>query len=385
MRYITNVRFPNPISIPNQNEYWSVSIDSNHKIVSIKPFNQSIDSLSEDWKGDWLSPRGIDLQINGGLGLSFNDLDLKDLPRLTLLLEQLWKDGIEAIAPTLVTCSRESLRKSLDILRELRENKVNNTCKILGAHIEGPFLHKNFRGIHQLKYLSKPSLSKLDEYINGYENEIALITLAPELPGSAEIIRRLTSLGITICLGHSAANTKESNIAFDEGVTMLTHVFNCMRGIHHRDPGPIGEALFNDKISMGVIADGFHVSPKVVVMLYKLASNQLILVSDALAAYGLDKEEFQWEGQTLLVQKGLCRLTDGTFAGTTLPLLEGCKRFASWTKDASAAIWSATISPRRVISKNISIENCLIGKKFQNLLRWHFDIQSNELTWRTAE
>ena len=161
---------------------------------------------------------------------------------------------------------------------------------------------------------------------------------------------------------------------------MITHTFNAMKGIHHRNPGPIGEALKHGKISFGLIADGIHVQKEIAVFLHKLTKEKLVLVSDALAPYGLSTNKHTWDERELYIREGTCHLNDGTLAGTTLPLLEGCKRLASW----STAIWAATMAPRQVLKGKSTIQDQLLGKPLNQLLRWKSNSKEGDLTWQHA-
>ncbi len=386
MRNLINIRIPGPLDNSLIEKLWCIEVNENDEICSLKPMTclQGIPIKGEDWYGDWLSPRGIDLQINGGLGLSFTDLNFEQLPQLNALLDLLWIDGVEAIAPTLVSCSVSSLRNALMVFREAREQSSKTRCKLLGAHIEGPFLSPTYKGAHELDQLCLPSLHALHERIRGFEKEISLFTLAPELKGSIEVIRKLKELGILISLGHSAANSEECIDAFDLGVSMITHCFNAMPELNHREPGPVGAALLKDEIAMGLIADGVHVHPKVALILHKLAANQLFLVSDALAPYGLQENYFKWDQRFVFIKEGSCRLEDGTLAGSTLPLLDGCKKLTNWTGDPSSAIWAATVSPRLLLQKGKKIQDFFIGRSLKELLRWQFHLESNLLNWNPA-
>ena len=385
MHRITNVRLPNPLPGDGDQRY-AIELDDQGLICRIAAMGgeaqQEAQQADEDWNGDWLSPRGVDLQINGGLGLAFPELTSADLPRLEELLELLWRDGVEAIAPTLVTCGIAPLRQALAVLRQARQQHRPGRCRLLGAHLEGPFLAEARRGAHPREHLAHPSLAALDERIGGFETEIALVTLAPELEGAAAVIGRLRDLGISVALGHSAANAEQASAGFDQGVTMLTHAFNAMPGLHHRAPGPLGEACRRGGIALGLIADGVHVHPTMAVLLQRLAPEQMVLVSDALAPYGLADGEHRWDERVLLVENGTCRLEDGTLAGVTLPQLEGVKRLAEWTDEPSAAIWSATVAPRIVIQNSHSTLDALHGHSIQDLLRW--SINHKTLSWRNA-
>lgn len=383
MRRISHVRLPQcPGATADQGLHW-LTLNDQGVITEIGPMPAGGAMAGESWNGDWLSPRGVDLQINGGLGLAFPELCDDDLPRLLQLLEQLWGDGVEAIAPTLVTCGVAPLRRALSVLRQARGLHGQGRCRLLGAHLEGPFLATERRGAHPIDHIAPPSLPELEKRIAGFETDISLVTLAPEQPGAESLISHLTGLGITVALGHSTASADQAASAFDQGVGMLTHAFNAMPGLHHRAPGPVGEACRRGGIALGLIADGIHVHPTMAVLLQRMAGDQLVLVSDALAPYGLADGEHRWDERVLQVKNGTCRLEDGTLAGVTLPLLEGCCRLARWSGDADGAIWAATMAPRRVIGMNSSVEG-LVGQPIAHLLRWTLNAEDASLAWREA-
>jgi N-acetylglucosamine-6-phosphate deacetylase len=337
-------------------------------------------AAGDDWGGDWLSPAGVDLQINGGLGLAFPELTPADLPQLETLLELLWRDGVEAICPTLVTCGIASLRQALAVLEQARSGHQPGLCQLLGAHLEGPFLEPSRRGAHPAQHLAAPSLAALAERIEGFEDQIALVTLAPELDGSAEVIAALAERGIVVSLGHSAATEVQSHAAFEAGVSMLTHAFNAMPDMHRRAPGPVAAAALRGDIALGLIADGVHVEPTMAVLLQRLAPDQLVLVSDALAPYGLGEGQHRWDERLLIVADGSCRLEDGTLAGVTLPLLEGVRRLASWGVPPEQAIAAATITPRRVLGEDRNLPQMLVGTPLVETLRWN--ASADALSWQ---
>lgn len=381
MRRITDVRLPAPLGGDSLQRHW-LETDDRGVVTAIQPIQAEDSPSGDSWGGDWISPRGIDLQINGGLGLAFPELTDSDLPRLFELLRLLWSDGVEAITPTLVTCGIPPLRRALGVLRRARNQHSNGRCRLLGAHLEGPFLAEKRRGAHPREHLASPGLKALEDRIGGFEDDIALVTLAPELPGAEPVITRLRQLGITVALGHSTASAEQARKAFDGGVGMITHAFNAMPGLHHRDPGPLGEACRRGDVALGLIADGVHVDPTMTVLLQRLAPEQIVLVSDALAPYGLADGEHRWDERVLLVNKGTCRLEDGTLAGVTLPQLEGVKRLSRWSAEPSAAIWGATISPRITIHDCSSTIDALLGRSMQDLLRWSGDHET--LCWQSA-
>ena len=383
MRRITHVCLPHSTANHGHVQQWWLQIDQQNRVVDLGLMPDGSAMAGESWRGDVLSPMGVDLQINGGLGLPFPELTEAALPQLLQLLDQLWRDGVEAISPTLVTCGVEPLRRALAVLRQAREAHQPYRCQLLGAHLEGPFLAEARRGAHPRQHLASPSMAALEARISGFEQEIALVTLAPELDGAATVIEHLRALGIRVALGHSTADAKTANEAFDRGVTMLTHSFNAMQGLHHRNPGPIGAACQRGDIALGLIADGVHVDPTMAVLLQRLAGDQLVLVSDALAPYGLEDGLHHWDERALLVADGTCRLEDGTLAGVTLPLLEGVKRLARWGSDPVHAIHAATVAPRKVLTAEATFQ--WLGRPLGELLRWHWDSKTNVLSWQHAD
>ncbi|MEN9541422.1 MAG: hypothetical protein RLZZ459_1513 [Cyanobacteriota bacterium] len=382
MRWLSNVRLPLAGRCRHgDGQRWRIGHEAG-VIQVVEPIAAGSSTAGDDWDGDWLSPMGVDLQINGGLGLAFPELTPTDLPRLQELQALLWRDGVEAICPTLVTCGEEPLRQALAVLRQARARTGPGQCRLLGAHLEGPFLAPQRRGAHPEQHLAAPSVEGLERRINGFEREIALVTLAPELDGAGEVIAALRRHGITVSLGHSAASEAQAASAYAAGVAMVTHAFNAMPGLHHRDPGPLAAALLRGDVALGLIADGVHVAPTMAVLLQRLAPDQVVLVSDALAPYGLGEGQHRWDERLLIVADGSCRLADGTLAGVTLPLLEGARRLARWSGRPGLAIAAATLLPRRVLGDHRSADALLRGRSMRECLRWR-EVRG-ALDWQAA-
>lgn len=385
MRKITNIKVPQPDKSEDENNLFSLILDEHGNILSIDKSANRESSYDDDWCGDWLSPRAIDLQINGGLGISFTDLNFNKIPNLLTLLDRLWLDGVEGICPTFVSCSLDQFQLGMKVLKETKKHTSKSRCRLLGAHMEGPFLCESYSGAHDKENICKPSISALNEMINGFEEDIALMTLAPELKGSFDVISRLRDLNILVALGHSSADFDSAMKAFNNGVSMITHTFNAMKGLHHRAIGPIGAAARREDVYLGLIADGVHVHSDMIRLLKIIAPKQIVLVSDALSAYGLGDGSFKWDKRLIKVENGLCRLPDETIAGSTLPLLDSCKKVANWINDPSAAIWMATLAPRMVLSQNkITAKSFFIGKNIQSLLRWKMNSCNHQLSWQLA-
>ncbi|MGC9526277.1 MAG: N-acetylglucosamine-6-phosphate deacetylase [Limnospira sp.] len=329
-----------------------------------------------DLGGDWISLGAIDLQINGGLGLAFPDLIPKDTDILQGICEYLWKQGVDGFLPTIVTSAPEKFRRSLETLSQFHPDPFTPAADILGAHLEGPFLNTQKRGAHPEQYLLPPTADNLDRILGDYASQVKVMTLAPELDGAAFLIPELRNLGIVVSLGHSQATAAEARRAFDLGATMVTHAFNAMPPLHHREPGLLGAALSEPGVYCGAIADGEHVCPAMLDLLLRGARGEIFVVSDALAPLGLPDGVYPWDDREMTVTHGTARLADGTLAGTTLSLLAGAANLVKWGLcDAERAITLVTEVPRRAIG----LSGAIVGQPATRLLRW--TVEGSSLTW----
>jgi N-acetylglucosamine-6-phosphate deacetylase len=337
-----------------------------------------------DVKGDWISLGGVDLQINGALGLAFPELQTKNAYILPKICEFLCNAGVDAFLPTLVTTGVENIQRSLAVIAKFMANGENLhlwRSQILGVHLEGPFLNFHKRGAHPAEYLLPLTIDEVKRVLGDYADIVKVVTLAPELDATGEVIPYLRSLGITVSLGHSQATAAQAQQAFEVGATMVTHAFNAMPPLHHREPGLLGAAITHPEVMCGFIADGQHVSPTMLDILLRASNYEkgLFLVSDALSPLGLADGIYPWDNRQIEVKDGAARLPDGTLSGTTLPLLVGVQNLVKWgICDVEVAIALATDAPR----KAIGLSGSIVGASATQLLRWHFDESSRELTWQ---
>jgi N-acetylglucosamine-6-phosphate deacetylase len=336
-----------------------------------------------DLQGDWLSLGGIDLQINGALGLAFPDLEVKDLPKLQQICDFLWQQGVDGFLPTIVTTSVDKIQRSLAVIAQfMAVQDQNNTAQILGVHLEGPFLNYQKRGAHPEQYLLPLTIENIQRVLGDYSQVVKVITLASELAidssNSNQAIAYLRDKNIIVSLGHSQATATEAAAAFQQGASMVTHAFNAMPSLHHRQPGLLGAAIINPNVYCGLIADGNHVCPTMVEIILKASNYEqgIFLVSDALSPLGLEDGVYPWDERQITVTEGTARLADGTLSGTTLPLLVGVENLVKWGCDPQKAIAMATVSPR----KAIALPDLVVGQQ-ANLLRWHWDETQQKLSW----
>ncbi|NMG05846.1 N-acetylglucosamine-6-phosphate deacetylase [Brasilonema sp. UFV-L1] len=365
-----------------------------------------IDLRVLDVGGDWISLGGVDLQINGALGLAFPDLSTENAHKLPDICQFLWNVGVDAFLPTLVTTSVDKIQRAFSVIAEYmnlnppsipelrgkRESAQTDRAKILGVHLEGPFLNPQKRGAHPAEHLLPLNLEEVKRVLGNYAHLVKVVTLAPELDPTGEVIPYLCSLGITVSLGHSQATAAEAQRAFELGATMVTHAFNAMPPLHHRESGLLGAAIVHPHVMCGLIADGQHVSPIMLQILLRASTplvsqdrereireQKLFLVSDALAPLGLHDGVYPWDNRQIEVKDGTARLLDGTLSGTTLPLLVGVQNLVKWgICDVQRAIALSTITPRSAIG----LSAILCGACASQLLRWHLDESTQELSWQ---
>lgn len=349
-------------------------------ITAILPMTPEAEGL--DVMGDWISLGGVDLQINGAMGLAFPDLQPGDEAKLTEICRFLWTQGIDGFLPTIVTTAVEKIHQALDVLASfIDRSPTHSTAKILGAHLEGPFLNLEKRGAHPAEYLLPLTLEEVQRVVGDYASIIKLVTLAPELESTGKPIAYLKFLNITVSLGHSQATAVQAQQAFEQGATMVTHAFNAMPSLHHREPGLLGMAILHPNVWCGLIADGQHVSPVMAEVLLKASGygQGIFLVSDALSPLGLPDGIYPWDTRQIEVSQGTARLPDGTLAGTTVSLLSGVQNLVRWGCPVERAIDLATLAPQRAIGL-LTSENAYIGESVSHLLRWH--CTNTECTWQ---
>jgi N-acetylglucosamine-6-phosphate deacetylase len=296
----------------------------------------------------------IDLQINGALGVSFNDLNQENHRLIPKICDLLWEQGVDGFLPTLVTTSIENYHRSLFYLSQYVNHSLPHSAQIFGIHLEGPFLHPDKRGAHPLECLLPLTPDTVQQVMGEYSRTIKLITLAPELDENGTTIRYLRELGILVSMGHSTANEMATLGAIVQGANMITHTFNAMPSLHHRSVNLLTEALVHDQLYCGAIADGVHVHPKMLKLLYRLKRDKLFLVSDALAPYGLADGEYGWDQRTIRVVGGTARLLDGTLAGTTQSLWKQVMNLVEWgICDLQGAIATVTTTPAQILGINL--------------------------------
>lgn len=271
-----------------------------------------------DAKGGYVAPGLIDLHIHGYLGCDMCDCTESSLQTIS---KGLLANGITGFLPTTMTVDISTVRKSLEICRELKAKSESwNGSVILGAHAEGPFISEAKKGAQDARYILKPDA----ELVKEYADIIKIITLAPETDTEDfAVIREICDkTDIIVSMGHSSADFETAIASVGAGVKHVTHLFNAMSPLSHRAPGVVGAALCSD-VSCELIVDNVHVNPALYNMVYKLKGRKLCFVTDCLPAGGLPYGEYTLGGTKIVYRDPVCRREDGTIAGSVLHLNEG--------------------------------------------------------------
>ncbi len=264
----------------------------------------------------WLAPGFIDMQVNGGGDVLFNDQPSAQAARTIAAAHR--RRGTTGLLPTLISDSAEKMRLALQAVNAA----VGSEPGILGLHLEGPYLSPEKPGVHDRRQLRQPSPDEL-AMLTAPRNGVLLVTLAPEIVPTG-FIAQLVAAGIRVSLGHSMASYQQTRAAMAEGLTGFTHLFNVMRPLSSREGGPIALALESPDAWYGLIVDGVHVDPAML----RLALRGLghpILVSDAMPPVGGRRSSFSLHGDTITARDGYCVRDDGTLAGTVLDMAAAVK------------------------------------------------------------
>ncbi|MBQ8504172.1 MAG: N-acetylglucosamine-6-phosphate deacetylase [Clostridia bacterium] len=271
-----------------------------------------------DAKGGYVSPGLIDMHIHGYLGKDVCDGEEESIRTIS---KGLLSNGVTGYLPTTMTVDMKVIRKALEVCRNLKEeSKTWVGSTILGCHAEGPFISESKKGAQDAKYILKPDA----EFVKEYADIIKTITLAPETDeNDFSAIREICrDTDVVVSMGHTSADYETAMAGVNAGVKHVTHLFNAMTPLSHRAPGVVTAAL-NADVSCELIVDTFHVDPCFYDMLWKLKGRKLCFITDCLPAGGLPEGEYTLGGQKIIYKGIVCRLEDGTVAGSILHLNKG--------------------------------------------------------------
>jgi N-acetylglucosamine-6-phosphate deacetylase len=264
-----------------------------------------------DLDGAVIAPGFVDLHGHGAGGHAFDDGG--DELRAALAAHR--ARGTTRSVISLVTQPLARLRERLAEVATLAAADP----LVLGTHLEGPFLARERRGAHDPAFLRDPDQAVIDELLDAAAGTLRQVTLAPELPGGLDAIARFADSGVVVAVGHTEADLAQTRAAFDAGARILTHAFNAMPGIHHREPGPVVAAIDDPRITLELVLDGHHVHPDVAELLFRGAPGRVALITDSMAAAGSEDGDYRLGSLNVSVRDGLAVLSGtSTIAGSTL-------------------------------------------------------------------
>lgn len=287
-------------------------------------------------------PGFVDLHVHGFGGVDFAGADDDGYRRAG---EALLATGVTAFEPTFVTAPVEHLE---DSLRALPRTDVGP--RVLGCHLEGPFLSPERLGMHPASARLDPDREVVERLLAA--GPISHVTLAPELPGALELVDALTARGVVVACGHTDATAEQAHAAFDRGATHVTHLYNAMRPFLHRDPGAIGAALAREDVTVELILDGNHVADDAARVALRAAAGRIVLVTDAMAAAAAGDGNWRMGDVDVTVRGGDVRTRDGVLAGSVLTLPEAVRALLRLGLPFEQAVDAATRTPARAARRD---------------------------------
>ena len=303
-----------------------------------------------------IAPSFVDVHIHGCNGGDFSDgIDAMDKMSKYLITK-----GVTSFCGTTMTLSNEKLT---EIMVNAKKYKgTESGAKLVGINLEGPFIAESKKGAQNGSYIRKGTIEEFDQLNAACGGIVKLIDIAPESFDSEEFIKK-ASKKASVSIAHTAADYEQTMAAFEQGANHVTHLFNAMTSMTHREPGVVGAALDCEKVMCEIICDGKHINPAVLRNVFKiLGGDRAVVISDSLKASGLGEGVFDLGGQDVYVKDGYARLIDGTIAASISNIYEEFLNLLSFGIDEKAALKSCTINPAKSISEDDNIGSIKVGK-----------------------
>lgn len=324
-----------------------------------KIFPQYVPQDAIDLGGATVIPGLIDVHIHGAAGCDFSD---GDYPALENMAKHLACAGVTAFAPASMTLPYNVLEKAFAAGKQLHDNRPEGSARLMGIHMEGPFFSEKKKGAQNGAYLKQPDFESFRKLYEGCGGLIRIADVAPELPGAEEFVQQATKL-CTVSVAHTDSDYDHAKMAFDNGATHLTHLYNAMPGIHHRNPGVIPAAAENPNVRAELICDGQHVHPASVRLAFAMfGAERIVLISDALRCLGLPDGQYELGGQDIFLTGNIARLTDGTLAGSVTNLYACMCNAIRFGIPEEDAVRAATYNPACAIGAQTQIGSIETGK-----------------------
>lgn len=319
-------------------------------ILDVSPDDSLLETADEihEHPESLISPGFIDLQMNGAFGVDIAT-EPEGLPKLS---ERLLATGTTAYLPTIITSPESLYERTLPKLAAAMNAPQTAAAEILGVHLEGPFISLDKKGAHPASSITPPDAAYLERLLE--LAPVRLLTLAPELDGAERLMELARNRGIAVSAGHSGASFELAYDALDRQAAGVTHLFNAMSPLHHRDPGLPGAAFAHPRAVCGLIADGLHVHPEMAALAFRmLGPDRLCIVTDAISASGMGDGEYALAIRKVYVEDGVPRLGSGAIAGSVLAMNEALRNILAFTGCTFAeAVRMVSSTPARLIGED---------------------------------
>lgn len=310
---------------------------------------------------DIVAPGFIDVHIHGGYSYDAMDATVEAIKSLSL---NLVKEGTTAYLPTTMTQANENITKSVSAIGDYYKNQDSNAAKVLGIHVEGPYVNVKAAGAQPIEHIRKPDLKEFEAWQKASGNIIKKVSLAPENDNNYEMIKYLKAEGIISSIAHTVANYKTIVEAINAGATSLTHTYNAMTGLHHRDVGVVGAGFLHQELVSELIFDKIHVSIEAAKLLLKNKTyKNVILITDAMRGKGLPDGISELGGQTVYIKNKEARLENGALAGSILLMIDGYKNLVNDLKlPLYKASHLASLNPAKELKLDKELGSIKVGK-----------------------
>ena len=320
---------------------------------------ETVPADAVDLCGATVIPGLVDVHSHGNSGADFSDGDYEGLKKMAAFYAQC---GVTSFAPASMTLPYNVLAKAFDTAARLHAEAPDGLSRLMGIQMEGPYFSYKKRGAQNPDYLREPDFEGFRALYELCGGMVRIVDVAPELPGAAEFAEKASRL-CTVSIAHTDSDYDHAKAAIDAGVTHLTHLYNAMPPIHHRNPGVIPAAVENPNVQAEIICDGYHIHPASVRLAFTMFRNRMVLVSDSGRCAGQPEgTQFQLGGQDAWLRGGVARLADGTIACSATNLWKCLQNVLSWGISEEEAVRAATYNPAKAIGAADKIGSIETGK-----------------------